>query len=67
MSCEVVIPDFACDETAPYDMDFTWKGDDANRKPEGKEAVGASSKLVCLEYPSLISTADYPFCEQPFI
>eukprot|EP01064_Diplonema_japonicum_P003626 TRINITY_DN12336_c0_g1_i1.p1 TRINITY_DN12336_c0_g1~~TRINITY_DN12336_c0_g1_i1.p1 ORF type:complete len:205 (+),score=60.63 TRINITY_DN12336_c0_g1_i1:59-616(+) len=42
--CEVEIPDFACDETAPYEMDFTWKGD--SREQKFKEAVGASSKQV---------------------
>eukprot|EP01061_Rhynchopus_euleeides_P006191 TRINITY_DN15260_c0_g1_i2.p1 TRINITY_DN15260_c0_g1~~TRINITY_DN15260_c0_g1_i2.p1 ORF type:complete len:191 (+),score=60.45 TRINITY_DN15260_c0_g1_i2:101-673(+) len=46
MKCEVVIPDFACDESPPFDMDFSWKGDDEQRKPEGKQAVGASSSQV---------------------
>eukprot|EP01063_Lacrimia_lanifica_P029625 TRINITY_DN4561_c0_g1_i2.p2 TRINITY_DN4561_c0_g1~~TRINITY_DN4561_c0_g1_i2.p2 ORF type:complete len:192 (+),score=85.48 TRINITY_DN4561_c0_g1_i2:43-618(+) len=44
MKCEVVIPDFACDECAPYEMDFTWKGD--SRNEAAKAAVGATSKKV---------------------
>eukprot|EP01059_Diplonema_ambulator_P004469 TRINITY_DN14182_c0_g1_i1.p1 TRINITY_DN14182_c0_g1~~TRINITY_DN14182_c0_g1_i1.p1 ORF type:complete len:210 (+),score=23.68 TRINITY_DN14182_c0_g1_i1:74-631(+) len=42
--CEVKISDFACDETAPYEMEFSWKGD--NKKQEFKDTVGATSKQV---------------------